>query len=80
MRQLVLEKENSEFKPVKLHLEIDFVSERWGWVNRIIAKEQQWYYLLQSWKDMGFYSKGVSLQVNIIVRLEFEQAFFETAV
>ena len=26
MRQLVLEKENSEFKPIKLHLKIDLVS------------------------------------------------------
>ena len=39
VRQLVLEKENSEFKPVKLHLKKKLtmcliLPERRGWVNR----------------------------------------------
>ena len=41
MKQLVLEKENSEFKPVKLRLKkltlCHILPERRGWVNRIIT-------------------------------------------
>ena len=49
-----------------------------------MVKEQQWYYLTQSWKvgDKGIYTfpKGVSLRVNMIAWLEFEFAYFEAAV
>ena len=54
------------------------------WVNAkfILLKDQQYYYLTHSWGDKWVHAfpKGISLNVNVIVQLEFEVAYFATVV
>ena len=48
----------------------------------ILLKEQLWYYLTHSWKDTGVYifPKGICPKVNVIARLEYELAYYDSAV
>ena len=41
----------------------------------ILTEEQLWYYLTFSWKD-----KGICPKVNVIARLEYELAYYDSAV
>ena len=45
-------------------------------------KEQQWYYLTHSWevKEVHAFPKGIRLKVNVIVRTEFELAYYDFVV
>ena len=49
---------------------------------KAILIEEQWYYLTQSLKDKGVHTfpKGICPKVNVIVRLEFELAYYNPAV
>ena len=46
----------------------------------IFLEEQQWCYLTHSWEDKGVYTfpKGICPKVNVIVRLEFELAYYDS--
>ena len=48
----------------------------------ILVEEQPWYYLTHSLEDkrVHAFSNGISLKVNVIMRLDFELAYFEAAV
>ena len=48
----------------------------------ILLEEQLLYYLTHIWKDKGIhtFSNGISPKVNVIVRLEFELAYYDSAV
>ena len=48
----------------------------------ILLEEQQWCYLTPSWLDNGahIFPKCVCLKVNVIVQLEFEIAYYDSAV
>ena len=48
----------------------------------ILLQEQQWCYLTYSWKNKGVHSftKGICPKVNVIVRLEFELAYYDSVV
>ena len=48
----------------------------------IILEEEEWYYLTHSWEDKGVHTfpKGICSKVNVIARLEFELAFYDSAV
>ena len=48
----------------------------------IILEEQQWYYLTHSWEDkrVHTFSKGICPKVNVIARLEYELAYYDSAV
>ena len=48
----------------------------------ILLEEQQWYYLTHSWEDKGVHTfpKGICPKVNVITRLEYELAYYESAV
>ena len=48
----------------------------------ILLEEQSWYYLTHSWEDTGVHTfhKGISPKVNVIVRLEYELAYQDSAV
>ena len=48
----------------------------------ILLEEQQWYYLTHSWEDKGVYifPKGICLKVNVIAQLEYELAYYNSAV
>ena len=48
----------------------------------ILREEQQWYYLTHSWEDKGVHTfpKGICPKVNVIVRLEYELAYYHSAV
>ena len=41
---------------------------------------QQWYYLTHSYQDNAAFPKGICRKVNIIVRLEFEHANYDSVV
>ena len=44
--------------------------------------EQQWYYLTHSWEDKGVHTfpQGICPKVNVIERLEFELAYYDSAI
>ena len=48
----------------------------------LLLEEQQRYYLTHSWEDKGVHTfpKGICLKVNIIVRLEYELTYYDSAV
>ena len=48
----------------------------------IFLEEQQWYYLTHSWEDKGVHTfpKGICPKVNVIARLEYELAYYDSAV
>ena len=48
----------------------------------ILLEEQQWYYLTHSWEDKGVHTfpKGICPKVNVIARLEYELAYYDSAV
>ena len=48
----------------------------------IHPEEQQWYYLTHSWEDKGVYTfpKGICPKMNVIARLEYELAYYDSAV
>ena len=48
----------------------------------ILLEELSWYYLTHSWEDKGVHTfpKGICLNVNVIARLEFELAYYDSAV
>ena len=48
----------------------------------ILLEEQRWYYLTHGWEDKGVHtiSKGMCPKVNVIARLEFELAYYDSAV
>ena len=48
----------------------------------IFLEEQQWYYLSHRWDDIEVYTfpKNIYPKVNVIARLEFELAYYDSAV
>ena len=48
----------------------------------ILLEEQYWYYLTHSWEDKGVHTfpKGICPKVNVIARLEYELAYYDSAV
>ena len=48
----------------------------------ILLEEQEWYYLTHSWEDKGVHTfpKGICPKVNIIARLAYELAYYDSAV
>ena len=48
----------------------------------ILREEQYWYYLTHSWEDKAVHTfpKGICLKVNAITRLEYELAYYDSAV
>ena len=48
----------------------------------ILLEEQLWYYLTHSWEDKGVHTfpNGICPKVNVIVRLEYELAYYDSAV
>ncbi len=48
----------------------------------IVLEEQLWYYLTHSLEDKGVHTfpKGICPKVNIIARLEYELAYYDSAV
>ena len=48
----------------------------------ILLEEQQWYYLTHSLEDKGVHTfpNGICPKVNVIVRLEYELAYYDFAV
>ena len=48
----------------------------------ILLEEQYWYYLTHSWEDKGAHTfpKGICPKVNVIARLEYELASYDSAV
>ena len=48
----------------------------------ILVEEQSWYYLTHSWEDKGVHNfpKGICPKVNVIARLEYELAYYDSAV
>ena len=48
----------------------------------ILLEEQYWDYLTHSWEDKGVHTfpKGICLKVNVIVRLEYELVYYDSAV
>ena len=48
----------------------------------ILLEEQSWYHLTHSCKDKGVHTfpEGICLKVNVIARLEFELAYYDSAV
>ena len=48
----------------------------------ILLEEQYWYYLTHSWEDKGVHTfpKGIWPKVNVIARLEYELAYYDSAV
>ena len=44
--------------------------------------EEQWYYLTHSWEDKGVHTfpKDICPKVNVIARLEYELAYYDSAV
>ena len=47
----------------------------------ILDEDWQWYYLTFKWRDKGVhtFSKSIKPKVNLIARLEFELAYFESS-
>ena len=52
------------------------------YAKAILLEEQSWYYLTHSWEDKGVHTfpKGICPRVNVIERLEFELAYYDSAV
>ena len=48
----------------------------------ILLEEQKWYYLTHSWVDKRVHTfpKGICPQVNVIARLEYKLAYYDSAV
>ena len=48
----------------------------------ILLEEQQWYYSTHSWEDKGVrtFPQGICPKVNLIAQLEFELAYYDSAV
>ena len=48
----------------------------------LFNEEQKWYYLTHSWEDKGVHTfpKGICPKVNVIARLEYELAYYDSAV
>ena len=48
----------------------------------ILLEEQLWYYLTHSWEDKGVHTfpKVICPKVNVIARLEYELAYYDSAV
>ena len=50
----------------------------------IVLEEQSWYYLTHSWEDkevgVHTFPKGICLKVTVIARLEYELAYYDSAV
>ena len=48
----------------------------------ILREEQWWYYLTHSWEDKGVHTfpKGICPKVNVIARLEYELAYYDSVV
>ena len=48
----------------------------------ILQEEQLWYYLTHSWEVKGVHTfpKGICPKVNVIARLEYELAYYDSAV
>ena len=48
----------------------------------ILLEELEWYYLTHTWEDKGVHTfpKGICPKVNVIARLEFELAYYDSAV
>ena len=49
---------------------------------KAILLEEQWYYLTHSWEGKGVrtFPKGICPKVNVIARLEYELAYYDSAV
>ena len=47
----------------------------------ILLEEQQWYQLTHSWEDKGAHNfpNGICPKVNVIARLEYELAYYDSA-
>ena len=47
----------------------------------MLLEEQSWYYLTHSWEDkvLRTFPKGISPKVNVIARLGFELAYYDSA-
>ena len=52
------------------------------YAKAILLEEQLWYYLTYSWEDKGvhMFPKGICPKVNAIARLEYELAYYDSAV
>ena len=52
------------------------------YAKAILLEEQQWYYLTHSWEDklVHTFPKGICPKVNVIARLEYELAYYDSAV
>ena len=48
----------------------------------ILLEEHLWYYLTHSWENMGvhIFPKGICPKVNVIARLEYELAYYDSIV
>ena len=48
----------------------------------ILLEEHQWYYLTHRWEDKGvhIFPKGICPKVNVIAQLEYELAYYDSAV
>ena len=48
----------------------------------ILLEEQQWNYLTHSWEDKGVHTflKGICPKGNVIARLEYELAYYDSSV
>ena len=48
----------------------------------ILLEEQWWYYLTHSWEDKGVHTfpKGICPKVDVIARLEYKLAYYDSAV
>ncbi len=48
----------------------------------IILEEQKWYYSTHNWEDKGVHTfpKGICPKVNVIARLDFELAYYDSEV
>ena len=55
-----------------------------SWVNAkaILLEEQQWYYLTHSWEDKQVltFPNVICPKVNVLTRMEFELAYYDSAV
>ena len=47
-----------------------------------LLSEKKWYYLTHSWEDKGVHTfpMGICPKVNVIARLEFELAYYDSAI
>ena len=53
-----------------------------GYLMPILLEEQLWDYLTHSWEDKGVHTfpKGICPKVNVIARLKYELAYYDSAV